>query len=515
MMVRALLLLLVAAAALAMPSSARASAYDSDAAMATVECDVCTLLMEAALTSIGQNGTLADLLQLLESGCHILPVPQSWKAMCDEVASEFDRAVRALAQFRIAREYTPFGLCCMAGGICKIPCCVSPNAPEQIHLSVTDDLTEMVVTWTTADMPSNTDGALVQWGSSASALPSSASARTYSYTDGGWVGLLHTATMRGLARGATYYYRVGAPGGAFSEVLSFRTIDEAPEALHLGLIGDMGADIESNETVALLTKHAPQLDLLLHNGDFAYADGWQMRWDLYMRKVQPVTSQLPVMGNPGNHEIVYDFSSYRHRFNFPGNQSLSGTNMYYSYNLPFVHVIHMDTEGEYNTAAMTEEQVQWIKADLAKANQNRDKYPWIIALGHRPLYCTGDPEGYQCDIQAEYLRTMVEDVLVQGGVNVVVGAHRHNYERTFPIYQNKATQLDYIHPKYPVYIVVGNAGCRELIDKFPPTPVPPSWSAFRLGEKGYGTMVFNASHMQFAMHGDSQDRVRDSFVLVK
>jgi hypothetical protein len=32
------------------------------------------------------------------------------------------------------------------------------------------------------------------------------------------------------------------------------------------------------------------------------------------------------------------------------------------------------------------DQLSWLEADLAKANQNRHKRPWIIVGGHRPIY---------------------------------------------------------------------------------------------------------------------------------
>ena len=44
------------------------------------------------------------------------------------------------------------------------------------------------------------------------------------------------------------------------------------------------------------------------------------------------------------------------------------------------------TEVYYSKGAT--EQLAWLKEDLAKANKNRDKQPWVIAYGHRPMYCS-------------------------------------------------------------------------------------------------------------------------------
>ena len=40
--------------------------------------------------------------------------------------------------------------------------------------------------------------------------------------------------------------------------------------------------------------------------------------------------------------------------------------------------------GAVDTKAM----LSWFEADLAKANANRAKVPWIVVHGHRSVYCS-------------------------------------------------------------------------------------------------------------------------------
>ena len=101
--------------------------------------------------------------------------------------------------------------------------------------------------------------------------------RTDTFAHFGWVGVLHTATMTGLAPGGHYYYRVGDASGAFgerwSQVWSFKALpaDAGTDAspLRMASVGDMGYANNSDGTVAQLS--AESVDVLYvgrHVADF-------------------------------------------------------------------------------------------------------------------------------------------------------------------------------------------------------------------------------------------------------
>ena len=52
-----------------------------------------------------------------------------------------------------------------------------------------------------------------------------------------------------------------------------------------------------------------------------------------------------------------------------------------------VHVLNFDTEHYFYENSWSEADIQrqydWIQADLIKANQNREKVPWLVVQGHR------------------------------------------------------------------------------------------------------------------------------------
>jgi hypothetical protein len=52
-----------------------------------------------------------------------------------------------------------------------------------------------------------------------------------------------------------------------------------------------------------------------------------------------------------------------------------------------VHYVMISTEIYFFYPTMVERQYDWLEMDLQNANANRTEAPWIIVLGHRPMYC--------------------------------------------------------------------------------------------------------------------------------
>jgi phosphodiesterase/alkaline phosphatase D-like protein len=117
----------------------------------------------------------------------------------------------------------------------------------------------------------------------------------------------------------TYYYAVG-DGNTWSDTYSFVTFVSGPAPAKIAVIGDMGANDPSNNTIKQLTNLVSnrKLDFIFHTGDISYADGYQHRWDEYMRKIQPFSAQTAYMVCPGNHEIgvvaLLNLTGYHHRY---------------------------------------------------------------------------------------------------------------------------------------------------------------------------------------------------------
>lgn len=150
----------------------------------------------------------------------------------------------------------------------------------------------------------------------------------------------------------------------------------------------------------------------------------------------------------------------------PGSESKGVGNFWYSFDYGLAHFISIDTETDFPyspeypfardlsgsetypkedetyvtdsgpfgyidgsvTANKAYEQYNWLKADLAAVNSTAT--PWIIAMGHRPMY-SSQVSSYQ-----ENLRDAFEGLFLEYGVDAYFAGHIHWYERLFPLGTN-------------------------------------------------------------------------------
>lgn len=286
------------------------------------------------------------------------------------------------------------------------------------------------------------------------------------------------------------------------------------------VVGDMGSGRSSQATRSNLERivQSEKVDALLHLGDIAY-DLESIRPAIsraFFQEIEPFTSLIPYMVLPGNHEIIDDYAQYKADFRMPVNPSNEGNNLYYSFNLGRVHFTVICGEDLYHsTPAIQAKQLGWIKDDLAMANQHRAQTPWLIIMTHRPYYCllnyrlSIDPKladvcNKDCGFRADRLRKMLEEIFYENGVDLVLHAHIHAYQRTTPLYHNLTvpsafddfnTHLD---PNAPVFILCGAAGNREGNDYLSPTPQ--LWNLVQFRDLSYGRLkVFNETHLYWEL----------------
>ncbi|KAL5467051.1 hypothetical protein EMCRGX_G031218 [Ephydatia muelleri] len=390
--------------------------------------------------------------------------------------------------------------------------------PEQVHLSYGYDPSQMTVVWSTPNNSSTT----VLYGLTPYNLDSSDTGVCWEFTEDNPDGLhyVHMVVLQDLIPGTEYWYVVQS-NSYTSELFHFRTMRQGQIwSLSFIVYGDMGRTGGEPSLPALIQEVASGgYDAILHVGDFAYdldSDGG-VNGDGFMNRIQQLAAYVPYMTCPGNHESGSNFSQYLNRFAMPYDSSPH----WYSWNIGNVHFISYSTEVYFNGWGV-EEQYTWLEQDLKDANtpENRAARPWIIAYGHRPMYCSNLDKD-DCNAPQPTVRAGLEHLFFTYGVDIILEAHQHSYERLWPVYNATVTALNYNNPKAPVHLISGTVGCNEALGEcFDPMLGPKGpWSAYRSWSPfrhGYGRLhVVNDTHIYWEQVIASDLNVVDDMWLVQ
>jgi len=251
---------------------------------------------------------------------------------------------------------------------------------------------------------------------------------------------LHIVELTGLKPNTRYFYRAGswesfdAETGAFanpnlSRPHTFRTAPnpDADAKFTFVAAGDSrGGYSNIAENMAAYLK--PDAAFWLFNGDMT-DNGVQNQWNEWFVAMEPIISYRVLMPVQGNHEM---FSGvYYGNFALPRNNELPDEfpnydetyNEYaWSFDYGNTHVIGLGS----NTEDLIKMSLDWLEADLIKANENPN-IVWKVAVFHHPPYSASN---HGCNDQT---KDFVSPLFEKYGVDVVFNGHDHNYERTHPI----------------------------------------------------------------------------------
>lgn len=363
---------------------------------------------------------------------------------------------------------------------------------------------------------------------------------------------VHSASMK-AEFSTTIFYQVTGDERTFN--FTHRTPHGVAAPTTFALFGDLGIKEQegANYTLARLLEHHARrdFDMILHVGDIAYdlRENGGRTGDEFTANMEPISSQVPYMVCPGNHEqdcpqnsdgCDPPYTNYRKRFHMPSPASKElgpgHQPMWWSADVGFVHVVSINTDVYYfpNQLDVLKAQWRWLQSDLHAAATRRAAVPWIIVIGHEMLYSTHDashaaqaksnregPAGFHGALGLERL-------FKNYSVDLYFSGHEHVYEHFARVYDShRCTSKDVadshcgLPPPCPctAHIVVGNAGDRE----FPyhtkngtimPFAYPqPSWEHFRAtSPAGFGLLEVNASTMVWRQYNARTDAVIDEHV---
>jgi regulation of enolase protein 1 (concanavalin A-like superfamily) len=267
----------------------------------------------------------------------------------------------------------------------------------------------------------------------------------------------HETLLSPLSAGTTYEYEVMAGG-----VPAFDGRDRLTTAPPLGdglvrfiAFGDSGTGSAEQRRLAALME-TDTFDLSLHTGDVVYGSSsgvgdasFRTLNDWFFLVYERWLRRAPMLPSLGNHDsrasTQHGFANLE-TFVLPGNGASGAypdhAERYYSFDYGPVHFVALDTELAFSDSARRAEQLAWLDADLAATTQ-----PWKVVYFHRTPYTAGNHHGSDLDVRAA-----VSPILEQHGVQLVLAAHEHVYERTHP--------LPFDRPAHErvVYITTGGGG---------------------------------------------------------
>ena len=292
--------------------------------------------------------------------------------------------------------------------------------------------TNLLVCWRTSTM---TNG-LVRFGLAANALNWEAGG--FSPTNN------HYVQLTNLAPDTKYYYSIGATDTnlAGGPTHFFVTAPVAGKPTRIWATGDFGT-YPVYGTGALSVRDAysnftgqRHTDFWLMLGDNAYNSGTDDEYQQAVFQVYPdLLRKTVAWATIGNHEtyaanelghIAY-YDIFKGPMNGEAGGVPSGTLHYYSFDYGNIHFVSLDSELSDQTRAGP--MATWLQQDLSANTKD-----WLIAFWHSPPYTWGSHNSDNDADSIGHMKNMREvfvPILEAYGVDLVLGGHSHNYERSF------------------------------------------------------------------------------------
>lgn len=250
----------------------------------------------------------------------------------------------------------------------------------------------------------------------------------------------HTLKISGLDSGTTYRYRV------------YGTYEEKEFALHQAygveyftMTTAMGADSDKFSFIAIADLQASILEdykqskkamdvinqsektkdynFILNAGDMTDYGKNFYQWGWALDTLAETFANTSMLFAAGNHENDSNFQ--RNFFNYTlsddNSDQVLKNGMYYSLDYGTMHLVVLNTN-EADNKGLSSAQLNWLKADLA-ANEKK----WTVVLMHKSLYSAGS---HSTDADIVAMRSQLNPIFVQYGVDLVLAGHDHTYTTT-------------------------------------------------------------------------------------
>jgi hypothetical protein len=222
---------------------------------------------------------------------------------------------------------------------------------------------------------------------------------------------------------------------------------------NFGAVGDWGCTSNANSTAMNMIEKGIELNLGL--GDYSYKPIAKCWLDI----IQPIFNKTKI--SMGNNDKV---QQYMNIFNL--------TRQYYYFDIQNVHFLALSTELQNESEKV--DQLNFVINDLSNASSN-PAIDWIVVYFHRQTYTSPTANGPDTIMRDTY-----HPLFDKYNVDLVLQAHNHNYQRSYPLNYN---QVDPFNPRKvsnemnnyysdlsgPIFVTVGTGGIQlyPLVGKAP------------------------------------------------
>ena len=275
------------------------------------------------------------------------------------------------------------------------------------------------------------------------------------------------------------------------------------KSFNFAAVGDFGCSSNAEKTVDNVQKNKPELVLPL--GDLSYQKSANCWFDMMAPLKNKIFTTLGYHDvNDGQAKIDQYYKSFE--LDKP----------YYSFDYGKVHFIVMASESNFEKSS---EQYNFVTQDLEETSKKKD-VNWIIVTTYNPFYTSPSKHTAEKDI-----RDIYHPMFEQYGVDLVLQAHNHNYQRTYPISFNpndssKPTVTNQFSTDYKsqtdgiVFAIVGTGG-----EGFYPLDGQASYTATQFDRFGFLNIDISNGNPHTKLTGTFYDnkgaQVRDQFTIEK
>jgi Calcineurin-like phosphoesterase len=278
---------------------------------------------------------------------------------------------------------------------------------------------------------------------------------------------------------------------------------------NVAAVGDWGCKPETIRTVNNIIKNNP--DLVLGLGDYAYRDDASC----WFKIIEPIYGRMKIaIGNHDARDYVENgtipspsrLKQYMNHFNL--------SRQYYSFDYKNVHFVALSVETLYGVGS---KQFDFVQRDLQKTTSNHN-VEWIVVFYHNLEYSS--PSNSTKSLVK--LRTVYHPLFEKYGVDLVLQAHNHNYQRSYPLKFNIGNTSNpiisdmnisnYNEPHGQIFTTVGTGGVNQVHNFVGKAP----YTVTQFASFGFLNLVFTNNGTKLTgKFLDNSGIVKDQFAITK